>query len=222
MNEADRRELCLVLEEPSNNSAALSYQGFPAIVDVRTGCPWTHRLSGVTCYVTFHTAFRRYHTMSIHDNICPSDLQQRRSVSSARPGLRRTPPFVALALANVGLDSNSDGPLKPVPSNTVELASGFWRHPLVRKITSPFARLAMLVSLSAAISAAMSAGSSGRVVANDAATRPNIVFVLADDLGWSEIGCCGNDFNETPHLDRLASQGMRFTQAYAAAPVCSP
>ena len=51
---------------------------------------------------------------------------------------------------------------------------------------------------------------------------PNIVFVLADDLGWAELGCYGNQFNETPHLDRLASQGMRFTQAYAAAPVCSP
>ena len=51
---------------------------------------------------------------------------------------------------------------------------------------------------------------------------PNIIFVLADDLGWSEPGCYGNGFNETPHLDRLAQQGMRFTQAYAAAPVCSP
>ncbi len=51
---------------------------------------------------------------------------------------------------------------------------------------------------------------------------PNIVFVLADDLGWSELGCYGSSFNETPHLDRLAREGMRFTQAYAAAPVCSP
>ena len=52
--------------------------------------------------------------------------------------------------------------------------------------------------------------------------RPNIIFVLADDLGWAELGCYGNHFNETPHLDTLASGGMRFTQAYAAAPVCSP
>jgi arylsulfatase A-like enzyme len=51
---------------------------------------------------------------------------------------------------------------------------------------------------------------------------PNIVFILADDLGWSELGCYGNNYNETPNLDRLAKQGMRFTQAYAAAPVCSP
>lgn len=55
-----------------------------------------------------------------------------------------------------------------------------------------------------------------------AAERPNIVFILADDLGWAELGCYGNDFNETPHIDALAAEGMRFTQAYAAAPVCSP
>jgi arylsulfatase A-like enzyme len=52
--------------------------------------------------------------------------------------------------------------------------------------------------------------------------KPNIVFVLADDLGWAELGCYGNKFNETPNLDRMASEGMRFTHAYAAAPVCSP
>ncbi len=52
--------------------------------------------------------------------------------------------------------------------------------------------------------------------------RPNIIFILADDLGWAELGCYGNDFNETPNLDRLAKDGMRFTNAYASAPVCSP
>jgi hypothetical protein len=57
---------------------------------------------------------------------------------------------------------------------------------------------------------------------NGKAKRPNIIFILADDLGWSELGCYGNRFNETPHLDRLAQSGMRFTQAYACAPVCSP
>jgi len=50
----------------------------------------------------------------------------------------------------------------------------------------------------------------------------NIVLILADDLGWCELGCYGNRFNETPNLDRLASRGTRFTDAYAAAPVCSP
>jgi arylsulfatase A len=52
--------------------------------------------------------------------------------------------------------------------------------------------------------------------------RPNFVFILVDDLGWADLGCYGNAFHETPHIDRLASQGMRFTDAYAAAPVCSP
>ena len=52
--------------------------------------------------------------------------------------------------------------------------------------------------------------------------KPNVIFVLADDLGWAELGCYGNTFHETPHLDKLAKQGIRFTHAYAAAPVCSP
>ena len=52
--------------------------------------------------------------------------------------------------------------------------------------------------------------------------RPNIVFVLADDLGYADLGCFGSTFYETPDLDRLAASGIRFTQAYAACPVCSP
>jgi len=51
---------------------------------------------------------------------------------------------------------------------------------------------------------------------------PNVIFILADDLGWAETGCYGNTFNETPNIDRLAGEGIRFTHAYAAAPVCSP
>ena len=54
------------------------------------------------------------------------------------------------------------------------------------------------------------------------ATRPNIVFILVDDMGWMDIGANGSRFYETPHVDRLAAQGMRFTQAYAASPICSP
>ena len=51
---------------------------------------------------------------------------------------------------------------------------------------------------------------------------PNIIFILVDDLGDHELSCTGNPFNETPHIDALAANGMTFTQAYAAAPVCSP
>lgn len=54
------------------------------------------------------------------------------------------------------------------------------------------------------------------------APRPNIVFILADDLGWSDLTAYGSTFHETPNLDRLAAQGVRFTQAYAACSVCSP
>lgn len=52
--------------------------------------------------------------------------------------------------------------------------------------------------------------------------KPNFVFILADDLGWADLGCYGSDLHETPNIDRLARQGMKFTNAYAAAPVCSP
>jgi uncharacterized sulfatase len=50
---------------------------------------------------------------------------------------------------------------------------------------------------------------------------PNVVVILADDLGWSDLACYGNRFNESPQIDRLAEQGIRFTQFYAG-PVCSP
>ncbi len=55
-----------------------------------------------------------------------------------------------------------------------------------------------------------------------AADRPNIVFFLVDDLGQRDIGCYGSTFYETPNVDRLAREGARFTDAYAACPVCSP
>lgn len=50
----------------------------------------------------------------------------------------------------------------------------------------------------------------------------NIVFILADDMGYSQLGCNGSDYNQTPHIDKLASEGMRFTTAYTAAAICSP
>jgi arylsulfatase A-like enzyme len=51
---------------------------------------------------------------------------------------------------------------------------------------------------------------------------PNILFILIDDLGWRDLTCYGSSFYETPNLDRLAAQGMLFSDAYAACPVCSP
>ncbi len=58
--------------------------------------------------------------------------------------------------------------------------------------------------------------------APDSLTKPNIVFILADDLGQRDLGCYGSTFYETPNLDRLAKEGALFTDAYASCPVCSP
>lgn len=55
-----------------------------------------------------------------------------------------------------------------------------------------------------------------------ASASPNIVFILADDLGWRDLSSFGSTYYETPHLDALAAKGMKFTNAYAASPLCSP
>ncbi|MHC4363311.1 MAG: sulfatase-like hydrolase/transferase, partial [Planctomycetota bacterium] len=52
--------------------------------------------------------------------------------------------------------------------------------------------------------------------------RPNIVFIIADDLGYGDLGCYGQQKIQTPNIDRLATEGMRFTQAYAGSTVCAP
>jgi arylsulfatase A len=83
----------------------------------------------------------------------------------------------------------------------------------LRPIALLFSTLLLSSSLPAIARAAASAPAS--------ATRPNLILILADDLGYADLGCYGNTFNETPHLDRLAREGMRFTQFYAG-PVCSP
>ncbi len=65
----------------------------------------------------------------------------------------------------------------------------------------------------------------GHIYAGDAAKPlpgPNVILIVADDLGWADLGCYGSKFHRTPRLDQLAANGRRFTQAYAACPVCSP
>lgn len=76
-------------------------------------------------------------------------------------------------------------------------------------------KLYTLTSLAAVIMAVIF-GCSG----ND--SKPNFVFILVDDLGWKDLGVYGSSLYETPNVDRLASMGMLFTDAYAACPVCSP
>jgi arylsulfatase A-like enzyme len=75
--------------------------------------------------------------------------------------------------------------------------------------TSPSALIAGLVLASSAVLA-------------DEPRRPNVVFVLLDDFGYSDLGCTGAKDIRTPHIDRLASEGVRFTDFYANAPVCTP
>lgn len=58
--------------------------------------------------------------------------------------------------------------------------------------------------------------------AKAAPAPPNIIFMLIDDLGWTDLGCFGSKFYETPHIDRMAREGMKFTDAYSACTVCSP
>lgn len=66
----------------------------------------------------------------------------------------------------------------------------------------------------------LASGASGHPASKQ--TRPNVLFILADDLGWGDLSCYGRPDYRTPHLDKLATEGVRFTQAYSASPVCTP
>jgi len=79
-----------------------------------------------------------------------------------------------------------------------------------------FLKYAVSVAAGAALPAALRAG------ARTASKPLNFVNILVDDLGWGDLGCYGSDLHETPNIDKLARESMRFTDAYAAAPVCSP
>ncbi len=70
--------------------------------------------------------------------------------------------------------------------------------------------------------AALSFACGPALAAEKPAEKPNILFIMADDLGWTDLDCYGSDLYETPHLDQLAKHGLRFTQAYSACTVCSP
>src|SRR5438874_7633768 len=55
-----------------------------------------------------------------------------------------------------------------------------------------------------------------------AAPKPNVIFILSDDLGYGDLGCFGQKLIKTPNIDKLAAEGMRFTDAYAGNTVCAP
>ena len=90
-----------------------------------------------------------------------------------------------------------------------------------RRLTASLDRRAFLKILGAVVVAATLSATSGCDRAPQW-TRPSFVFFLIDDLGWVDTGVYGSFFYETPNIDRLAGEGMRFTAAYAASPVCSP
>src|SRR5262245_53847545 len=82
--------------------------------------------------------------------------------------------------------------------------------------TTPIPVAAVILALSAVAPAAAP-------VADAAGSpKPNIVFILADDLGYGDLGCYGQKQIQTPRLDRMAAEGMCFTQAYAGSTVCAP
>jgi arylsulfatase A len=81
-----------------------------------------------------------------------------------------------------------------------------------------FARFVCLVACGLLFIGATTGGNTSAL----AADKPNVVLVLVDDMGWTDLGCYGSTFYETPHIDRLAASGMRFTDGYAACTVCSP
>jgi len=60
------------------------------------------------------------------------------------------------------------------------------------------------------------------VTALAADRKPNVVFILADDLGWTDLGCQGSKYYESPNIDKLAAAGLRFTDAYTCGPNCQP
>lgn len=82
--------------------------------------------------------------------------------------------------------------------------------------------LAAFALANCAGAAPVALGSPSPDAAPERVGRPNVVLIIADDLGWRDVGFMGTDFYETPQLDALAQRGMVFTNAYSASPVCSP
>jgi len=79
-----------------------------------------------------------------------------------------------------------------------------------------------LIAVALAAVMAFSAGAQNSTNRPPAPRRPNIIFILADDLGYGDLGCYGQRRIKTPNIDTLASNGMRFTSFYAGSTVCAP
>ena len=85
---------------------------------------------------------------------------------------------------------------------------------------STFARRAKIRSVALRVTCWLAVVSP--LIAEESRRPPNVILILMDDMGWRDVGFMGNDFVETPNIDRLAKTGMMFTQAYASAPNCAP
>lgn len=84
-----------------------------------------------------------------------------------------------------------------------------------------FDQLIWAFSIALAMTALFSRAAEGTTLAGNQ-QKPNILMILVDDMGYSDLGCYGSKIYQTPHIDQLAAQGLRFTDAYAAAHICSP
>src|SRR4051812_34178523 len=89
----------------------------------------------------------------------------------------------------------------------------------MRTITTTAAAATLILALALS---ALAAPARARAPAAAETRPPNIIFILADDLGWGDLACYGSKSIKTPNLDRMAAEGLRFTQAYAGSAVCSP
>ncbi|OXU15738.1 sulfatase [Sedimentisphaera salicampi] len=94
----------------------------------------------------------------------------------------------------------------------------------MKKNCDSLSRRSFLKGTGLLVSAVFSGGGcvGGNSLCKKTSRQTNVIIVLADDLGWGDLGCYGSDFIETPNVDKLASEGMKFTENYAPAPVCSP
>jgi arylsulfatase A-like enzyme len=97
------------------------------------------------------------------------------------------------------------------------------RPPKVLATSATKERRNVLVLLSLLMSCTTVFNASAAKPQSDGTSRsPNVLFILVDDMGWRDLACYGHEIHETPNIDKLASQGMRFTDAYAACPICAP
>ena len=95
-------------------------------------------------------------------------------------------------------------------------------QPVSRSVSSRGMKLPILRTIFCALLAAIVSAADSRSEAETAGGNPNIIFILADDMGYGDAGCYGQKTLATPNIDRLAAEGMKFTRHYAGCTVCAP